>query len=147
MEFLYWYHFIICNHLAVGGVTCGGAPLRFRNNPNRWLHALNTPNQRFRGFFAGSSLFLMDKHSPRPVFTTHPRRAGWRHRGTEEDCFCEGDSKQQFSMSELIEEELTEKFIGAAIEVHRYQGPGLVESIYEKSLAVELEPGGASYEF
>ena len=39
----------------------------------------------------------------------------------------------------LIEEELTKEIIGAAIEVHRYWGPGLVESIYEKSLAVELE--------
>jgi GxxExxY protein len=38
----------------------------------------------------------------------------------------------------LIEEELTKKIIGAAIEVHRYWGPGLVESIYEKSLAEEL---------
>lgn len=42
-------------------------------------------------------------------------------------------------MGELIEEELTKKIIGAAIEVHRYWGPGLIESIYEKSLAVELE--------
>lgn len=43
-------------------------------------------------------------------------------------------------MSEpLIKEELTKKTTGAAIEVHRYWGPGLVESIYEKSLAVELE--------
>ncbi len=41
--------------------------------------------------------------------------------------------------NQLIEEELTNKIIGAAIEVHRYWGPGLVESIYEKSLAVELE--------
>jgi GxxExxY protein len=39
----------------------------------------------------------------------------------------------------LLEEELTKKIIGAAIEVHRYWGPGLIESIYEKSLAVELE--------
>jgi GxxExxY protein len=39
----------------------------------------------------------------------------------------------------LLEEELTKKIIGAAIEVHRYSGPGLIESIYEKSLAVELE--------
>jgi GxxExxY protein len=38
----------------------------------------------------------------------------------------------------LIEEELTQKIIGAAIEVHRYWGPGLIESIYEKSLAEEL---------
>ena len=30
----------------------------------------------------------------------------------------------------LIEEDLTEKIIGAAIEVHKYWGPGLLESIY-----------------
>jgi GxxExxY protein len=29
--------------------------------------------------------------------------------------------------------------MGAAIELHHYWGPGLVESIYEKSWAVELE--------
>jgi GxxExxY protein len=34
--------------------------------------------------------------------------------------------------------ELTEKIIGAAIEVHNYWGPGLLESIYERSLAHEL---------
>jgi len=39
---------------------------------------------------------------------------------------------------ELKEKELTEKIIGAAIEVHEYWGPGLIESIYEKSLAFEL---------
>ena len=39
----------------------------------------------------------------------------------------------------LVEEKLTHEIIGAAIEVHRYWGPGLIESIYEKSLAVELE--------
>ena len=31
----------------------------------------------------------------------------------------------------MIEEELTDKIIGAAIEVHRYWGPGLLESIYD----------------
>ena len=35
-------------------------------------------------------------------------------------------------------EELTSQIIGAAIEVHRYWGPGLLESIYEKSLCHEL---------
>ena len=30
-----------------------------------------------------------------------------------------------------IENELTEKIIGAAIEVHRTLGPGLLESVYE----------------
>jgi GxxExxY protein len=42
--------------------------------------------------------------------------------------------------------ELTEKIIGAAIEVHNYWGPGLLESIYEKSLAHELTLRGARVE-
>ena len=47
--------------------------------------------------------------------------------------------------NKLIEEELTEAIIGATIEVHRYWGPGLVESIYEKSLAIELEKRGIPF--
>lgn len=35
-------------------------------------------------------------------------------------------------------DELTEKIIGAAIEVHQILGPGLLESIYEEALAHEL---------
>lgn len=35
-------------------------------------------------------------------------------------------------------DELTEKIIGAAIEVHRILGPGLLECIYEEALAIEL---------
>lgn len=38
-----------------------------------------------------------------------------------------------------MEDSLTEKIIGAAIEVHRILGPGLLESIYEEALCVELE--------
>jgi GxxExxY protein len=37
---------------------------------------------------------------------------------------------------------LTESIIGAAIEVHRDKGPGLVESIYEWCLIKELELRG-----
>ena len=39
---------------------------------------------------------------------------------------------------------LTESLIGAAIEVHRDKGPGLIESIYEWCLCKELELRGLS---
>jgi GxxExxY protein len=39
---------------------------------------------------------------------------------------------------------LTETIIGAAIEVHRMMGPGLLESIYEWCLLRELELRGVS---
>ncbi len=39
-------------------------------------------------------------------------------------------------------DEATEQIIGAAIEVHRILGPGLLESIYEEALVVELELRG-----
>src|SRR5262249_12873191 len=35
-------------------------------------------------------------------------------------------------------EDLTERIIGAAIEVHRTLGPGFLESVYEKALVIEL---------
>ena len=41
---------------------------------------------------------------------------------------------------------LTEKIIGAAIEVHRQLGPGLLESAYETCLAYELDQLGLAYE-
>ena len=39
----------------------------------------------------------------------------------------------------LLGEELTEKIIACAIEVHRHLGPGLLESAYEAALCIELE--------
>jgi GxxExxY protein len=45
---------------------------------------------------------------------------------------------------ETTNDELTEKIIGAAIEVHRVLGPGLLESIYEEALCVELRLRGIS---
>ncbi len=38
----------------------------------------------------------------------------------------------------LIHEPITEGIIGAAIEVHRVLGPGLLESVYEECLCYEL---------
>ena len=38
----------------------------------------------------------------------------------------------------MDENELTEKTIGAAIEVHRRLGPGLLESIYEECMSAEM---------
>jgi GxxExxY protein len=43
-------------------------------------------------------------------------------------------------ISELSEDDpLTREIIGAAIDVHRFFGPGLLESIYEKALTHELQ--------
>ena len=41
---------------------------------------------------------------------------------------------------------LTEKIIGAAIEVHRTLGPGLLESAYEECLCKELENADIPFE-
>jgi GxxExxY protein len=39
-------------------------------------------------------------------------------------------------------EELTDRIIGCAIAVHRFFGAGLLESVYEKSLIIELKANG-----
>ncbi len=41
---------------------------------------------------------------------------------------------------------ITEKIIGRAIEVHKRFGPGLLESIYEKALCIELKLAGLMFE-
>ncbi len=45
----------------------------------------------------------------------------------------------------MHENEISEKIIGAAIEVHRILGPGLLESIYEEALCHELHLRGINY--
>ena len=42
--------------------------------------------------------------------------------------------------------QLTEQVIGAAIEVHRELGPGLLESAYQRALAHELRLRGVAFE-
>ena len=49
-------------------------------------------------------------------------------------------------MEEQGENALTEKIIGAAIEVHRHLGPGLLESIYEECLCYELSQLGLQFQ-
>ena len=44
-----------------------------------------------------------------------------------------------------MSDELTGKIIGAAIEVHRVLGPGLLESIYEEALCHEFDLQGIDY--
>jgi len=46
----------------------------------------------------------------------------------------------------LLESELTEKIIGAAISVHKVLGPGLLESVYEMCLCHELQLRGIQFQ-
>lgn len=48
--------------------------------------------------------------------------------------------------TKLLHEALTEQIIGAAIEVHRALGPGLLESAYEECLCHEFHLRGISFE-
>ena len=50
------------------------------------------------------------------------------------------------SDSILIHRELTENVIGAAIDVHRALGPGLLESVYEECLCYELSCRGLNFQ-
>jgi GxxExxY protein len=45
----------------------------------------------------------------------------------------------------MHENEISEKIIGAAIEVHRILGPGLLESVYEEALCYELSLRGIKF--
>jgi len=51
-------------------------------------------------------------------------------------------------MSEHVvdEDELSNQVIGAAIEVHRHLGPGLLESAYQQCLAYEFSERGIPFE-
>jgi len=42
--------------------------------------------------------------------------------------------------------ELSNRIIGAALEIHRILGPGLLESAYEECLCYELKQAGLLFE-
>jgi len=49
-------------------------------------------------------------------------------------------------MEKYVCEELTERIISAGIEVHKYLGPGLLESAYEQCLCHELYLRGIKFQ-
>jgi GxxExxY protein len=57
-------------------------------------------------------------------------------KGTEET--------QRFAKGIMIENQISEKIIGCAIEVHKQLGPGLLESAYQACLDYELRESGLS---
>jgi len=68
-----------------------------------------------------------------------PRRHGEHGEGRRKDM------EEQPLPHGLTAEELTEKIIGAAIEVHKALGPGLIESVYEECLCHELSERGLRF--
>lgn len=54
-------------------------------------------------------------------------------------------SALQLPRDQSIDANLTEQVIGAAIEVHRELGPGLLESAYEAALSHELTARGLTF--
>jgi len=56
------------------------------------------------------------------------------------------DESEFGTKTKLRFEELTEQIIGAAIEVHRAIGPGLLEAIYEECLCHELALRSLNFE-
>jgi GxxExxY protein len=65
-------------------------------------------------------------------------REDLNHRGTE------NTEKGERVMSEE-RDPITQAVIGAAIEVHRVMGPGLLESVYQRCLERELKLRGLSF--
>ena len=45
-------------------------------------------------------------------------------------------------MHQGLHAEITRRVVGCAIEVHRHLGPGLLESVYEAALCIELTDVG-----
>jgi GxxExxY protein len=46
----------------------------------------------------------------------------------------------------LADKEITDRIIGAALQVHKSLGPGFLETIYEAALGIEFDHLGIAYE-
>ena len=60
----------------------------------------------------------------------------------EKNLTTEDTEKHRGKINYMIENTITEKIIGCAIEVHKHLGPGLLESAYEECLFYELQSTG-----
>src|SRR5438067_1033337 len=56
------------------------------------------------------------------------------------------DSESMGEYADTPENALTDRIIGAAIEVHRHLGPGLLETAYQECLCYELSQQGLRFE-
>lgn len=50
-----------------------------------------------------------------------------------------------FAKDDHAQDPLTQRIIGAAIEVHRQMGPGLLEHVYEQALCYEFVQSGLAF--
>jgi GxxExxY protein len=66
------------------------------------------------------------------------------HRGHKEH---KGEERVEYAPIPQEDEELARRVIGAAIEVHRILGPGILESVYRKALCYELSLQGIPFEY
>jgi GxxExxY protein len=62
-----------------------------------------------------------------------------------EKIFPQASSETSAKSSSLHENEISSLIIGAAIEMHRFHGPGLVEQVYEESLCYEFHLRGIEF--
>jgi GxxExxY protein len=74
-----------------------------------------------------------------------PRRRGGAEK-TREKSMNISHGKADDEPKKLIHEGLTEQIIGAAMEVHKALGPGLLESVYEECLCHELHLRGLKFQ-
>ncbi len=94
--------------------------------------------------------FTTQTQSPPPKFPPRPPRLGeTTYPDVNRICLAEARRAQRFvlcnmeiSMNNLPTDAVTGAIIEAAINIHKSLGPGLLESVYERVLASELERRG-----